>query len=395
MTQHSLTTRLEQYINTMLPETHGHQRKAFRDFVSALLVGRPCCQATLAHYFPNFEAASRRLTRWLHHPRLEPQAQARAHAQAVVAQLPRTGLVRIALDWTTEDRQHLLVASLLIGRRAVPLDWAAYTTGELKGAQRALEHAFVEELFEKLLLGLARERLLVTADRGFCEGKLLARLEQLRVPCVFRLPAQVTVYQDQQWCKLGSLMMRGSTRRRALGHLWVMRTQPQRCWVTQARARNKKGRWEYWHLVSNRPLMALTMAHEYARRFGCEEGFRDAKRGLGFAYARIGEMEAWARMFALVAAALLILTQLGTALLRHPQHTQWLRQVRSRRRARTELSLLAVVCQVLDHVTSFVEMLTPHAKLNLEAALCMCPDFRTPAPFWSILPQTVVLRQSC
>jgi hypothetical protein len=353
----------------MLPETHGHQRKAFRDFVAALLVVRTCCQATLAHYFPNFEAASRRLTRWLHNPRLEPPAQARAHAQAVVAQLPLAGPVRVALDWTTEDQQHLLVASLLIGRRAVPLYWEGYTTAELKGTQRALEHAFVEELFEKLLWGLARERLLVTADRGFCEGKLLARLEKLRVPFVFRLPAHVTVFQDQQWRKLGSLSMRGSTRRRALGHLWVLRTHPQRHWVAQARVRNKKGCWEYWHLVSNRPLTAVTMAHEYARRFGCEEGFRDAKRGLGFAHARIAEIEAWARMFALVAAALLILTQLGTQLLRHPQRSHWLRQVRSRRRARTELSLLAVVCHVLDHVATFMDLLTPHAKLNLEAAL--------------------------
>src|SRR5262249_43919316 len=163
----------------------------------------------------------------------------------------------------------------------VPLYWEASTTAELKGAQRALEHAFVDELFERLLRGLPRERLLVTAERGLCEGKLLARLEALHVPFVFRLPAHVTVYQDQQWCKLGSLTMRGTPRRRALGHLWVMPTQPQRYWVAQARARTKKGRWESWHLVSNRPLTAFTMAHAYARRFGCEEGFRDAKRELG------------------------------------------------------------------------------------------------------------------
>jgi hypothetical protein len=50
----------------MLPETHAHQRKAVRDFVAALLVVRTCCQATLARYFANFAAASRRLTRWLH-----------------------------------------------------------------------------------------------------------------------------------------------------------------------------------------------------------------------------------------------------------------------------------------------------------------------------------------
>jgi len=167
MTQHSLTTRVEHSINTLLPGTPGHQRKAFGDFVAALLVVRTCCQATLARYFPNFEAASRRRTRWLHNPRLEPQAQARAHAQAAVAQLPLTGPVRIALDWTTEDQQHLLVASLLIGRRAVPLYWEAYTTAELKGAQRVLEHAFVDELFEKQLLGLARERLLAALS-GCC-----------------------------------------------------------------------------------------------------------------------------------------------------------------------------------------------------------------------------------
>src|SRR5262249_55538861 len=121
MIQYSLTTRLDHYITTLLPEAHGHQRKAFRDFVAALLTLRTCCQATLARYFSNFEAASRRLTRWLHNPRLEPQAQAQAHAQAVVVQLPVVGAVRVAIDWTTEDQQHLLVASLVVGRRAVPL----------------------------------------------------------------------------------------------------------------------------------------------------------------------------------------------------------------------------------------------------------------------------------
>jgi hypothetical protein len=154
-----------------------------------------------------------------------------------------------------------------------------------------------------------------------------------------------------------------------LGRLWCLRSNPQRCWVAQARARNKKGRWEYWHLVSNRPLSALTMAHEYARRFGCEEGFRDAKRELGFAAARIAHIQAWARMFALVAAALLMLTQWGTHLLSHPLRQTWLRQVGSRRRGRSELSVITIVCHLLDHEPVLWALLTPHATLNLEAAL--------------------------
>src|SRR5262249_29366387 len=270
MTQHSRTTRLEHYINTIMAETHGHQRKAFGDFITALLVVRTCCQATLARYFANFEAASRRLTRWLHNPRLEPPAQARAHAQAVVAQLPLAGTVRVASDWTTADQQHLLVASLIVGRRAVPLYWEAYTTAERKGQQRAVEQAFRRQVVEQEVAKVERERLVVTADRGFGDGTLLAELARLQVPFVLRLPAHITVCLDQQWQKLGSLRMGHTTRRRALGRLWCLHSNPQRCWVTQARAHNKKGRWQYWHLVSNRPLSAITMAHEYARRFGCE-----------------------------------------------------------------------------------------------------------------------------
>lgn len=365
----SQPTGLDHYINTLMPETHGHQRKAFGDFVAALLVVRTCCQATLARYFPHFEAASRRLTRWLHNPRVDVQAHAHTHAQVLVHQLPSTGPVRVAIDWTTEDQQHLLVASVIVGRRAVPLYWEAYTTKERKGQQRVVEEAFLQQVVAKELAPVARERVVVTADRGFGDGTLLAALARLQVPFVLRLSANITVCLDQQWQKLGSLRMRHTTRRRALGRLWCLRSNPQRCWVTQARARNKKGRWEYWHLVSNRPFSAFTMAHEYARRFGCEEGFRDAKRTLGFAAARIVQIDAWARMFALVAAALLILTQWGTSVLNHPQRQTWLRHVRSRRRTRSELSVITVVCHLLDQDVALWSLLTPHVKLNLEAAL--------------------------
>jgi hypothetical protein len=369
MTQHLQPTRLEHYINTLMPETHGHQRKAFGDFVAALLGVRTCCQATLARYFPNFEAASRRLTRWLHNSRLDVQTQAHAPALGLVHQLPRSGPVRVAIDWTTEDQQHLLVASVIVGRRAVPLYWEAYTTAARKGQQRALEVAFLRQVIEHELGRVARERLLVTADRGFGDGTLLTELARLQVPFVLRWAAHITVWLDQQWQKLGRLPMRHTTRRRALGRLWCLRSNPQRCWVSQARARNKKGRWEYWPLVSNRPLSAFSMASEYARRFGGEEGVRDAKRTLGFAAARIAQIEAWARMFALVAAALLVLTPWGTPLLTHPQRQTWLQQVRSRRRTRSELSVITVVCHLLDQGIALWPLLTPHAKLNLEATL--------------------------
>jgi hypothetical protein len=323
----------------------------------------------LARCFDNFEAASRRLTRLLHNPRVEPQALALAHAQALVSQLPLECGVRVAIDWTTEDQQHLLVASLVVGRRAVPIYWEAYATRQLKGAQKALERTFTRRLCEVALGSLERRRWIVTADRGFCDVDFLDLLDELGVSFVIRTTANVKVYWEQAWRKFGSLRLGRNLRRRVLGKLWFNQSNPRRHWLAQSRARNRAGQWEDWHLVSNRPLSALAMVREYAHRFGCEEGFRDAKRLLGFATARIQDLQAWARLFALVAAALLILTQLGRCLLGHPARHAWLRKVRSRRRARSELSLVRVALQLLGQVAELWDGLDHNAKLKLEAKL--------------------------
>src|SRR5829696_4591655 len=111
MNQSSLTTRLREYISLVLPGAHGHQQKAVSDFVLALIAVQSCCQATLARFFDNFEAASKRLSRLLHNPRLATDELARARADALVARLRVAGAVRLSLDWTTEGTQHLLIAS--------------------------------------------------------------------------------------------------------------------------------------------------------------------------------------------------------------------------------------------------------------------------------------------
>lgn len=111
------------------------------------------------------------------------------------------------------------------------------------------------------------------------------------------------------------------------------------------------------------------MAHEYARRFTCEEGFRDGKRLLGFADARIACLAAWARMFTLVAIALAVLTRIGCALITHERRDDWLRRVRSRRQTRSELSVVRSVIELLAQDESLWELLDHYGRLNLEAGL--------------------------
>ncbi|MBA2732685.1 MAG: transposase [Acidobacteria bacterium] len=370
MNQSSRPTRLREYINAMLPDAHGHQKNAIFDFVSALLAMQTCCQAELARFFGNQEAALKRLARFLRNERMEVQELALSTARALIAQLPLVGPVRLAIDWTIEGEQHLLVASLMVGRRGVPMFWRAYQESELKDRRSGYEREFVRTLVTEVLCEVSVRRQIVTADRAFADVEFFDLLNDLGVSFVIRSKGSVKVCCEGGWRKLSTLRLKGNTRRRSLGRLFYCESDPRRQYVAQCRARDQQGRWGIWHLVSNRPLSPHVMMREYARRFGCEEGFRDAKWMLGFSQARIKCLKAWTRMFTLVALALIVLVGVGCRLLADRERLQeQLRRITSRRKARAELSLVRVVAELLKREISLWELVNHDAKLNLEASL--------------------------
>ena len=255
-TQDSTPPRLVEYINLLFDNAHGHQRNAIADFVLALRSTKSCCQAALARFFDNFEAASRRLTRFLHNPRLEVTQLARQTARALVAQLPLVGTLRLSIDWTIEDQQHLLVASLCLGTRAIPLYWQAYEQTALKDRRSGYERDFVRLLIADGLAGIARSRLLLTADRAFADVHLMDLFNELRAAFVIRSKGNIKVYYNQQWQKLNQLHLPRNPRRRSLGRLRYCQRDERRLYVTQSRKRDRKGKWGIWHLVSNRQMTA-------------------------------------------------------------------------------------------------------------------------------------------
>jgi len=225
-------------------------------------------------------------------------------------------------------------------------------------------------LFRDVLSAIDRKRFILTADRAFADVELFDLLDFLGISFIIRSKDNVKVMIDRKWEKLKRLRLRGNQRRRRWGRLWYCETDPRRVYLVQSRARNREGKWEMWHLISNRPLSASTASSEYARRFSCEEGFRDRKRMLGFADARINDIQAWQRMFTLVAIALLVLTVVGCQLIKESQlSNQLLRCVRSRRRARSELSMVRAIAELMKKQTSLWELLSLNHKLNLEATL--------------------------
>ena len=365
-------TRLEEFIKQMMPGAHGHQIKAMAKFVLAIIDKQTGCQAELVRKQGNQEAAVKQLSRLIHNPRLKPKDFAKwLCLQVLVNQVPRSGKVRLTIDWTIEDDQHLLVISLVVGRRALPIFWRAYSQNVLKGRMKRYELAVIKSAFKLIFQYVEPRRIRLTADRGFPDDDLFALLEELKLNFIIRVKCSVKVFCGGEWSKLNRFGFAGNSRRRKLGRLYYCERSPRQFWITMSRARNKKGKMETWYLVSNLNLRAKAMAKEYGHRFSCEEGFRDAKWYLGFAESRVEKIDAWSRLFALFAIALLVLTVLGTRLLIRggEQAAQLLRRVASRRSDRCELSLIAAVIALVQQDWSLLAALSPLTKLNLDATL--------------------------
>ena len=368
MKETSDLTRVTDYIKEMLPWAHGHQVKALTTYVAAILRKQTGNQAQLARTQGNQEAACKRISRLLHNPRLAPKALAEAVCQQALRQLPRQGLVRCAIDWTSEGDQYLCVISLTIGRRAVPIYWRAYSQSVLKGRMKHYEIAIIKRAVRLLTKVVARRRLLVTADRGFADHELFAALQSLGLRFVIRVKGDTKIWREGQWQKLKTCKFVGHCKQRTLGWVEYCQSAPQRGWLTMSRQRDTQGKWQIWYLFGNQALSATAQASNYAQRFTCEEGFRDAKWYLGFKESRITSIKAWSRLFALFAIALLLLTTLGTFIfLQGPSHLarQHLRQVASRRTGKCELSLLSATLALLHLDWDWLSCLLPNTKFNL------------------------------
>jgi hypothetical protein len=164
---------------------------------------------------------------------MDPKDLAEAVLWQAISQLPVSGSVRLTIDWTSQDGQHLLVVSLIVGRRAVPIYWRAYHSSVLKGPRQRYELAVVRRALTALTAlqwaveASGKRRLIVTADRGFADGALFELLQELRVEFIIRLKGSTKVcYQGHwcklnwcklNWCKLNRLRFVGNTRRCNLG----------------------------------------------------------------------------------------------------------------------------------------------------------------------------------
>jgi hypothetical protein len=366
--QDSETTRLKDSITAVLPWAHGHQLKGITTFVGAIIEKQTGTQAALARGLGTQEAAVNRRSRLLQNERLAPPRLADAVLAQALRQLPPTGQVRLAIDWTIEGAQHLLVVSLVTGGRAVPIYWRAYDATVLQGRRRRYETAVIRRALTRVQGAIGPRRVIVTADRGFADVALVDVLTAVGVEFLIRVKGSTKVCVQGHWRQLHTLSFAGNARQRNLGRVASCASTPHRLWVTRSRARDRHGQWGIWSLLSNRPHRAKAAAAEYGRRFGCAQGFRDVNWELGFAQARIQDLQAWSRLLAL---ALLVVVSLGIVLLVRggAAAVALLRRVASRRRGRWDLRVVSAMVSLLQDDKSLFAHLSPRIKLDLEASL--------------------------
>ncbi|HZA29558.1 MAG TPA: hypothetical protein VE735_08290 [Gammaproteobacteria bacterium] len=210
----------------------------------------------------------------------------------------------------------------------MPIYGRAYSAGVLKGRRARDERAVIKRAFQLLVQYVALKRIRLTAARGFADVELFELIDPLGIRFVIRVKSRTKVWWQGQWTSLATVGFVGNSRRRSLGRLCYCESASHWLWVNLCRARDKRGQWRIWYLVSNYARRATWADEEYGCRFCCEEGFRDTKWYLGFRQARIACIKAWSRLFALFAIALLVLTSLAPHLL-HGRDGQCCGQVKT------------------------------------------------------------------
>ena len=261
------------------------------------------------------DSALTRFYRLLHNPRLD-DLQITKQFLALLAQ--GRSFLLIALDWTEwHPPLRMLLASVLVGTRALPVQSAVFSKTHILRSQNTWENNFLRILC--LLLNELQIQACFLTDRGFRRVSFLKILQQQKEHSfVVRIGDQITV-ETKKWKRLlhrcplqpghaldlGIVQLRqdGAVSVRVIG-IWA------------------KGQREPWWLATNRQDSLSSLASLYDRRMAIEEQIRDTKGarfGLRLVWTQIKTPQALARFTLLIGLALLLLTAIGHALApRHP-----------------------------------------------------------------------------
>ena len=261
------------------------------------------------------DSALTRLYRLLHNPRLDDLKITR-QMLSVLSQA-HSSLV-IALDWTEwRVPLRMLLASVVVGARAIPVYAAAFSKTDIPRSQNTRENAFLRVL--GMILEEVRVKACFLADRGFRRVSFLnLLLKQEGHSFLVRIGDQVMVENK----KGKRLLKRWGLQPGMALDLGVVRLRQDGAATCRVVGIWAKGQREPWWLATNLCDPLSRLAALYDRRMAIEQQIRDTK-GARFGFAlvqtQIQKPEALARFALLIGLAIMLLTAIGCAVaLRRP-----------------------------------------------------------------------------
>ena len=255
------------------------------------------------------DSAVNRLYRLLRNVRVDYVELASSWAQMLAKSRGRHLLV--AVDWTEWHHElRLLVAAVVIGKRAIPL----FVHGTRKLVRTRSVNAFENTFLRVLADALKRAEVTATilCDRGFRRVTWISLLQKLRLGFVVRLMDDVCAEFENQVIPLakiplprGKVLDLGVVPLRSDGAVLVR--------VIGYWARDAK---EAWWIATSETGDARKALKLYDRRMTVEEQFRDLKGkrfGAKLVWTQFRDPDALARFMVLLAVALLIWWTTGLA----------------------------------------------------------------------------------
>ena len=253
-------------------------------------------------------SALNRFYRLLRNPRIDDQV--------LTAQLLRLlGAGRrllIALDWTEWHHDlRMLLASVVVGCRAIPVQTAVFNKTQIPWSQNTWEQTFLGLLVQTLReLGQAA---VLLCDRGFHRVRWLQLLLELKQSFVVRLTANILVSRGTHRGRLLRHWHLSPGQAVDLGWVYLRQDKAVRVRVIGVWALGQK---EPWWLATDLTEPLAEVVALYDRRMAIEEQLRDTKGcrfGVKLEWTQFRTPSYLARFTLLVGVALVLWTAVGQA----------------------------------------------------------------------------------
>jgi hypothetical protein len=257
----------------------------------------------------NAASKERQLSRWLHNDKITPAVIYRPLLRQALNQWSGETLY-LALDTSLLWERFVIVRLALVYRgRALPLGWIVRASGSAT-VPVACYQRMLAEVAELIPIN---SRVVLLADRGFMDIKLMKIARQLNWRFRIRVKRSVCVYRATQGRRTVRALMPAKGEARFFSHIWLTDQRFGPLHLALAHVQTQDG-YQSWAIVSDEPVSLKTF-DEYGLRFDIEENFLDDKSaGFQLEESELEDSQSISRLCLLLATATLYLVSTGTAL---------------------------------------------------------------------------------